>query len=252
GVLQEVGSDQWKVCGSFLTPQSQSQHRELLSQYPDCEAELTLLRQCASRLAEVLGGECDPLQLIFPAESTHLVERVYQDSPVAQAYNILVRDSIRATIAGLPADRTLRVLELGAGTGGTTAHILSVFPSDRTEYVFSDVSPLFLAKAKEKFREAAFLRFKLLDIEGDVEQQGFESGQFDLIIAANVIHATVDLRQSLRNINKLLLPDGQVLLLEVTLRQRWLDLVFGLTEGWWRFQDFDVRPSHPLIAPSTW
>jgi len=35
-------------------------------------------------------------------------------------------------------------------------------------------------------------------------------------------------------------------------RQRWLDLIFGLTDGWWKFNDHDIRPSHPLVTRRTW
>ena len=49
----------------------------------------------------------------------------------------------------LPDDRKLRILEVGAGTGGTTAHVLPLLPADRTEYLFTDVSPLFTARAAD-------------------------------------------------------------------------------------------------------
>ena len=34
--------------------------------------------------------------------------------------------------------------------------------------------------------------------------------------------------------------------------QRWLDLIFGLTEGWWRFTDIDRRPAYPLLDRAKW
>jgi hypothetical protein len=92
----------------------------------------------------------------------------------------------------------------------------------------------------------------LLDIEKDPREQGFGSQQFDLVIAANVLHATADLGRTLENVKQLLAPEGLLVLLEATKRQRWLDLVFGLMEGWWRFEDTQRRPDYPLLSDGQW
>jgi hypothetical protein len=39
---------------------------------------------------------------------------------------------------------------------------------------------------------------------------------------------------------------------EGTIRQRWVDLTFGLTEGWWRFDDTTLRPDYALISAQQW
>jgi acyl carrier protein len=31
-----------------------------------------------------------------------------------------------------------------------------------------------------------------------------------------------------------------------------LDLIFGLTEGWWKFADLELRPQYPLLSPTAW
>src|SRR5262249_34488176 len=65
-------------------------------------------------------------------------------------------------------------------------------------------------------------------------------------------HATADWRRPLGRARRLLAPGGLLLLLEGTTPRRWLDLVFGLTAGWWRFRDVDVRPAHPLLSGPQW
>ena len=47
-------------------------------------------------------------------------------------------------------------------------------------------------------------------------------------------------------------PGGLLVLLEVVKPARWIDLVFGLTEGWWRFSDQALRPSYPLLTFDGW
>ena len=96
-----------------------------------------------------------------------------------------------------PKHRMIRMLEIGAGTGGTTSFLFPHLPSDRTHYVFTDVSPLFLTRARDEFRDHSFVSFELLDIERPPVAQGFSERSFDVIIAANALHATRDLRETL-------------------------------------------------------
>ena len=190
--------------------------RELVASFPEAEAELTLLHRCGSALAEVLAGTCDPLGLLFPDGDGDTLARIYQESPGATVMNRLIRESVQAALARLPAGRGIRVLEIGAGTGGTTAAILPCLPPDRTEYVFTDVSPLFTTTAKRKFASHPFVTYQVLDIERSPESQGFEPQQYDVVIAANVLHATRNLRESLLNARQLLAPGGLLLLWEGT------------------------------------
>jgi acyl transferase domain-containing protein/NADPH:quinone reductase-like Zn-dependent oxidoreductase len=214
--------------------------------------ELKLLGRCGERLADVLRGSCDPLGLLFSPESARDLETLYRDAPVSGALNRLVADAFAAMVAALPAGRKLRVVEIGAGTGGTTAHVLPHLPPDRTDYLFTDVSPLFTARAAEALADFPFLRFAVLDIEQPPVPQRLGGQSFDVVLAANVIHATADLRQSLRHALELLAPGGLLILQEGTRPQRWIDLTFGLTEGWWKFTDYDRRPAYPLIRASDW
>ena len=251
-ILQRVDAAQWEVQRVPAGVDPQTTEQSLRHQYPDCAAELDLLSRCGQSLAAVLQGECDPLQLLFPDGSLGLVERLYQDSPAAQVINQQVQRAITIALEQLPPGRTVRILEIGAGTGGTTAFVLPQLAGDRTEYVFTDISPLFTAQAAQKFAAYPFVTYETLDIEQEPHLQGFETQSFDIVLAANVLHATTDLQQTMEHVQALLVPGGLLVLLEGMQPQGWLDLTFGLTTGWWQFKDHDLRPDYPLLTASQW
>ncbi len=223
-----------------------------LADHEAAAAEAAFLLRCGPRLAEVVRGACDPLTLLFPEGSAAVAERLYHASPPARVSGALVREAVQAALARLPASRPIRILEIGGGTGGTTAAVLPVLPAERTEYVFTDISGAFTARARERFAACPFLRVRPLDIEAEPTPDELAGTPFDVIVAANVLHATADLRRTLEHCRRRLAPGGVLILVEVTVPQRWVDLTFGLTEGWWKFSDDALRPRYPLLTQARW
>jgi 3-oxoacyl-(acyl-carrier-protein) synthase/SAM-dependent methyltransferase len=215
----------------------------------DASGAFKILARCGGDLAGVLTGARDPLTLLFPGGSFAEASLLYVESPAARVYNGALGAAAVAAVAELPPGARLRVLEIGAGTGGTTETLLPLLPPDLVDYTFTDVSPLFLERAVERF---ANVRTGLLDIERDPATQGFAAGGYDLVVASNVLHATADLAQTLRHVRGLLAPGGLLLCLEAVAAERWSDLTFGMTEGWWRFTDLVLRPAHALLSADSW
>src|SRR5690606_16952919 len=112
-------------------------------------------------------------------------------------------------------------LEIGAGTGGTTAHLVERLPADGVEYVFTDVARTLLERSRARFAGHGFMRFELLDIERP-DGAAASAGPYDLVIAANVFHATRDLGETLKNVRRLLAPGGLLVAVETTARRGWL------------------------------
>ena len=251
GVLELTG-DGGRWVRPFPGLDTKAEMAGLWKEFAEFEATLAMTERCGKQLGDALAGKADPLQLLFPAGDLTTAEKLYQFSPSARTLNPLTREAIRVAVAEWPADRPLRVLEVGGGTGATSAHVLPILPADRAEYVFTDMSPLFLSRAEAKFADFPFVRYQLLDLEGDPSAQGLQPQSFDIIIASNVIHATTDLRQTLAHVRSLLAPGGWLLMLEVTRPQRWFDVTFGLTDGWWRFHDQDLRTRYPLLSRRQW
>ncbi|MEF7617026.1 SDR family NAD(P)-dependent oxidoreductase [Aquincola sp. MAHUQ-54] len=243
-----------------LRAAAEAEHVRLSALHPQAAAELDLLRHCARGLPAVLRGAQEPMALLFAEGRAQQLQALYGDSPGARLANTLAADAAAAYAApwggASTARRPLRVLEIGGGTGGTTAHVLprlqAVAPG--LDYHFTDLSPTLLAGAQARFGDT--LHYRRLDIEQPPAPQGVAEGTFDIVLAANVLHATADVRRSLQHAAALLAPGGLLLLLELTRPLAWLDLIFGLTDGWWRFAQGDaasgLRTDHPLLPADRW
>ena len=238
----------WRVVGS-----ARAAPDRFLSTLDDKTAPApTLLQRCGPHLADVLRGEVEPLSLLFAGENAASAEAIYRDAAPSLRSNSVLKAAIEQWLATRSVDQPIRILEIGAGTGATTQSVLTVLPKDQCDYVFTDVSALFLRQAAERFADFPFVRYELFDVEQDPAAQGFETSSFDLVIAANVLHATCDLTTSLAHVRDLLADDGVIALVECTTARPWMDLTFGLTDGWWRFTDLARRSTHPLLEKDQW
>src|SRR5207248_449439 len=138
----------------------------------------------------------DPLDLIFTEGGMAAAQQLYQDSPTLRPYNLLAQAAVTEIVRRLPKGKALRILEVGAGTGGLTSFLLPVLPEHCTEYIFSDVSSSFIARGELQFSDYSFVQYRVLDIDRDPIEQGFDPHSFDLIVASDTLHATPDLRRT--------------------------------------------------------
>ena len=219
--------------------------------FRDYPSILTYLTRCGAVLADVLTGRESPLETLFPSGSSALTDELYSTSPVARYFNGIVRAAVEAAAGTATPDRPLRILELGAGTGGTTSALLPTLPADRVQYSFTDVGPLFLSRARERFAAYPFVSYRLLDIEQHPRDLGLAAHSFDIVLAVNVLHATRNLEETLEHIAWLLDGAGAIVMCEATSHPAWMDVTTALIGGWQRFED-DLRTDVPLIAPAVW
>ena len=208
--------------------------------------EASLLRRVGAALPEILAGARDPVEALFPGGDFAAAAELYGESAF---FGPPVRALATAVGAWAQArGRPLRVLELGAGTGGLTRHLLDALAPVEVDYLFTDLSPAFLAWGAARFGDRpgfATARF-------DLEQPSGCEGPFDLVIAANVLHATADIEASLAAVLSRVAPGGVLALVELLRAPRWVDLVFGTTQGWWRYDGDPRRPGHALLVAEGW
>jgi acyl transferase domain-containing protein/acyl carrier protein/SAM-dependent methyltransferase/enoyl-[acyl-carrier-protein] reductase (NADH) len=247
-------------------PDPETQSR-LLAELQACQAKLRgfqpfleLVQVCCDRYPELLTGKTSPNEILFPAGNAARVQGIYQGNPIADYCNLALAKGFQSLLAvrpaSSPATKPLRVLEVGAGTGGTTRELLPLLAAqgEGVHFTFTDLSSaLVLAAKKELGPQLPGMEFRQLDLEQEVTRQGFRAGDYDIVIAANCLHATRDIRATLRRVKRLLSRGGFLLLNEAAATQDFLTITFGLLEGWWLFADPDLRLPHaPLLSRPTW
>ncbi|KAK0713998.1 BcPKS16, polyketide synthase [Lasiosphaeria miniovina] len=234
-------------------------HAEFLQKYPAYAVEARLLAITSTKMAECLTGEADPIKLLFgTASSRDLLAEYYSKSPMLATLTSQLISFISGCIES-PAvrdqrPRTLRILEVGAGTGGTTAELAESLAkihksgAVKVEYIFTDISSTMVAKAKTRFSQYSdWMFFEKVDLEYD--PPAHLTDKFDIILGTNCVHATRDRVATTRRIRQMLNRDGFMVLSEITRVVDWLDLVFGLLEGWWLA---DGGSSYPLQSAESW
>lgn len=213
--------------------------QDLLARFPDQTSADKLTFYTGSNLAEVLKGKTDGIKLIFATpEGREMVSKMYAEWPLNRLLYKQMEDFLARLCSKLDmSEGPLKILEMGAGTGGTTKWLVPLLASLNVpvEYTFTDLAPSFVAAARKKFKSYPFMKFRTHDIEKAPADDLI--GTQHIVIASNAVHATHSLRESGKNMRKVLHADGLLMMLEMTSTLYWVDMTFGLFEGWWFFDD---------------
>ncbi|WP_438018417.1 SDR family NAD(P)-dependent oxidoreductase [Sorangium sp. So ce315] len=229
--------------------------REALS-----DPRVRLLDVTLRALPEILTGRQRATDVLFPGGSMQLVEGVYGGDRAADAFNATVADVVAAIVNArlrVEPGARVRILEIGAGTGGTSEGVLARLEpcvGAVEEYCFTDVSRVFLARAQEHYAQRhPCLKTAIFDVEQPLADQGIAAGRYDVVIAANVLHATKNVRVSLRNAKAALQGNGVLVLNELSGRSLFAHLTFGLLDRWWNYDDQALRLSGtPALTFDGW
>jgi len=226
--------------------------RNYIEKYPGHLPEALLCAGNCAELGSILRGEKDAVQVLFSGVGAELLDHFYGDGLFTSHWLAAIAAAVSTAGRSLPEGRGLRILEIGAGTGGLASQVLPLLERGLHSYTFSDVSAAFFSGAAQKLAAFPEVEFKIVDLEKPGVEQELDAGTFDFIIGTNVLHAVRDVRAALRNLHGLLAPGGSLIFMDTATPQLWTETVFGLTSGWWRFTDRDLRQEQPLLKRAQW
>ncbi|MEU5305615.1 amino acid adenylation domain-containing protein [Streptomyces noursei] len=211
---------------------------------------LSYLRNNTDRLSELLTGDQDPVELLFPGGDFTTAQALYRHHAMARYLNTAIATLVERIAAEHPADRPLRVLEAGAGTGGTTEDVLPVLDGRSTDYLFTDLAPFFLPEARRRFGDRSWLRFGVFDVDTDHRAQGLAPNAYDIVLAAGVLENARDIPAALKRLTELVAPGGWLILTEPTREHPWIlaSQAFMMTEP----EDDRALGGSSYLGPDQW
>jgi acyl transferase domain-containing protein/NADPH:quinone reductase-like Zn-dependent oxidoreductase/ubiquinone/menaquinone biosynthesis C-methylase UbiE len=204
-------------------------------------------------LLSILRKEIAPLELML---ADRLLYSYYQkalriDRSYAQVQQLIKLYGHKYPLAN--------ILEIGGGTAGCSVPVLSALREAAgntspgfSHYTFTDISSGFFEMARSKLADwGSMITYKALDIESSAEDQGFEMGSFDLIVACQVLHATKSMARTMMNVHKLLRPGGKLIMVETTQDSLDVQIIFGTLPGWWLSEESERKHS-PSLTVDFW
>ncbi|HEX6101024.1 MAG TPA: SDR family NAD(P)-dependent oxidoreductase [Thermoanaerobaculia bacterium] len=223
-----------------------AEFRERFQQrFPAQAGLLNLTVRCLARFDEIVTGRIDITHVVFQDANMDAFTEIFRGGRVSDYFNRIVADAVHDTVVrlrtGVPK---VQILEIGAGTGATTAAIVERLEplAGSVELCFSDISQSFLRNARRRFAGSPVpIDYRLLNIEEDLSRQGFGAHRFDVVVAANVLHDTRDVDLSLKQVRRLLKPGGLLILDEYTSFKDCLFFSGALLHGYWLFEDPEKR-----------
>nr|ALQ32946.1 putative polyketide synthase [Fusarium sacchari] len=215
------------------------------NKYPE-QADLKLIHAVAENLVGVMTSDTQLLEVMLV---DNMLSNLYTDGRAMQPLNRIVAELFQNLSHRYPR---LNILEIGAGTGGTTNSVLNAIGDTYGRYTYTDISAGFFEAAKTRFNaHSKRIDYKVLDIENDPAGQGIPEGSQDVILAANVLHATHNLHETMTNVRKLLKPGGYLIMVEVTGYYLQMMFLMGGLPGWWLGVD-EGRTRGPGIGLTEW
>lgn len=190
-------------------------------------------------------------ELISGYSFDSVIEEDLQSELLKFVYNLDISSFLKHLSHSNP---NLRILEIGDNGLSSAAEVLKNLTRPEGQILCSKYTVTSSGFVSNKDQTLLFpnMEYVTLDINEDPDGQGFEGRPlYDLIIAKNTLHKTKSLHGSLRNLKKLLRPDGRLIVQDLNPSAKWLNYVFGLQAAWWAGAA-DGRGQEPYVTADRW
>jgi SAM-dependent methyltransferase len=240
---------------TFLIDKSHLTHFEmiknkLLNLFPLKSKLINTISILGKKYQAVLTGEVSSISILYPNADTNFLNPINQEMDYFSHINFFIEFLIHH-LNNMNNGASIKMMEVGAGFGKITWKI-APFIQNKIDYYFTDISRFFIINSKNWAldQNIKFMNFLTFDIDRHPSEQNTPNN-LDVILAFNVLHIAKDLNVTLINLKNLLNASGRLIIIENTDLPLWLNMVWGMSEGWWHFQD-EYRKNTPLISKDVW
>lgn len=224
--------------------------KKIRTLYPKFHLFFSFLEKCAHSYSETLSGRKHATEVLFPSDNPFLLKKIYENTPKLgheDIYLHLAKEFLRNRLG-----KSSKLIEIGGGQGILTQILLPELHEHLENYQFTDIGTSFIREASVQWSHRyPKLSTAIFDASRDPTKQGFELESFDALVGFNVVHATNDIAQTLEQSTKLIRKGGVICLIETVRQQVWIDMIYGITDGWWLFND-SIRTNSPLLTIEQW
>ncbi len=165
----------WAWQGLMQARSASTVWADLFQTFPNRQAELLLLAQAGDavlrRLTEKEEITLNPTAL----------EHLFDTAQYVTGRNKVLAQAFRRLVASWPQHRPMRVLEIGAWTGGLTANLLKFMP-ERCLWTATDPADEAVARLTRRFEQEPMVTVRNLSATDGFAAQGFGRGTFDIVL----------------------------------------------------------------------
>ena len=227
--MATVDGGTWTLAESDDGPEAAEIWRSVLADAPTAVAEAALIGTIGQALPAILKN--GPAAL--PRGLGPLTRQMLVGSPTGRAVIDTLADSLADLATSWPANRTFRVLELGAAADGTTPAVVRALARTGREIDYVAAVPAggdlaAVSAVLETLPAAVAVEWDAgHDLPASVAAAGF-----DAVVGALCFTRPTE-AEALSRVQTLMAPGGLLLLAEPRPNRAW-DLRFGADAAWWR------------------
>ena len=234
----------------------EQEYSHYCEEIPDFRYYFELFKRCADSYPDVFNGQVIGNEILYPNGSFAYLQEIGAKTPAFSPTDTYI-EILAEFIAGLMKGKKKKIyiLEIGGGTAELSIPLLNRIKNIEIEYWFTDIGISFVNKAKEYFDTDTRNKmiFKPFNIEQPPEQQGIPTAYFDIVTGLDVVQATTDIRNSLKNLKKILKPAGWSMMIQKLYIHDMTQMIYGYAPGWWNYDKDALRTGNSIVAsPETW
>src|SRR5215510_2232630 len=230
---------------------------------PANTATLDLLDYAASAYPAVATGQQGADHNLFGHQGVPLWLKYFNNDNLTYAVNNWV--GAAAAADRLFSQPTLRVLEIGAGTGSATEILLTLFGErgllpQLQRFVITEPNAYF-RRCNQRKLTALYpnlpLEWSTVDLDLPWSAQGVGPGEFDVVYAVNVMHVSKNLLFSLKEARSALATDGWLVIGECVRpydnQPMYPELMFQILDSFNNVEtDPEIRPNPGFLTAEQW